>query len=275
MKLPAIVRNTQFLKLWGNQILLQVGMNMCNYTSLLILSDRTHSPFIQAIFYTSLTIPAFLFGLIAGPVVDMTDRKRLMLVTDILMATLFFCYAFAHANIFLIIGIAFLTSTVARFFIPAEAATIPLIVSEETLEHANTFFLFTLMGSVLLGYAIAGPIIQLAGGLGKPSENAPFFIAGIMLIIGFVLRLTLKRIAHVKPHIPDGGLITKTLKLFWETVEEVRDNTSISMPLGLLIFVELMVGMLSIIILEYVHRYLLLPLTSVSYILMIPLIFHF
>lgn len=272
IKVPAIFRNHQFLRLWGNQILLQVAFNMCNYTALLIIADRTHSPFAQAQLYAALTLPAFVFGLIAGPIVDITDKKHLMIITDAALAILFVLYAFVSPHVVLIMIVAFLTSSVARFFIPAEAATIPLIVDENTLHHANTFFLFTLMGSVLLGYAVAGPIIQAFGGLRTSGELMPFFLSGALVIIGLILRLTLKKIEGVRPAIPSGGVFKKTFGLFWETVSEVRKNHSVSLSLGLLVFVEFMVGASSILLLEYVRRYLLLPLPSISYVLMLPLI---
>ncbi len=270
--MPEILKNYQFLKLWGNQVLLQVAFNMSNFTALLIIADRTHSPFAQAQFYTALTLPAFIFGLIAGPIVDMTERKRLMLITDFLLAILFFLYVFAIGKIFLIFSIAFFTSSVARFFIPAEAATIPLIVDKKTLNHANTFFLFTLMGSVLLGYTIAGPIIQFFGGLRTQGELVPFILSSIFLAIGFVLRLSLKRIDAPKPYAPGSSIVGKTFILFWQSVKEVRVNRKVAFPILLLVFVELMVGTLSIVLLEYVRRYLELPLTSISYILMVPLV---
>lgn len=267
-----ILKNHQFLRLWGNQILLQVAFNMANFTALLILAEKTHSPFVQAQFYTALTVPAIIFGLIAGPVVDMVERKFLMLITDAVLAILFILYAFVNSHIFLILLVAFLTSSVARFFTPAEAATIPLIVDKRTLNHANSFFLFTLMGSVLLGYALAGPLIQSFGGLGTIGEKVPFILASIFLIIGFILRLSLKKIEIVKPDVPAGSIFKKTLHLFWQTVDEVKNNHKISVPIGLLVFTELMVGLLSVVLLEYVRRYLDFPLTSISYIFMGPLI---
>lgn len=267
-----ILKNHQFLRLWGNQVLLQVAFNMCNFSALLILAHRTHSPFIQSQFYAALTIPAVIFGLIAGPVVDMVERKTLMLVTDALLAILFFSYIFAGESIILILLIAFLTSSVARFFLPAEAATIPLLVDKKTLSHANSFFLFTLMGSLLLGFVIAGPVIQIFGGLGTEGEKAPFILASIFLIIGFILRLSLNKIEIKKPHLPAGSIIAKTIHLFMQTVDEVVSNHKISFPIVLLVFIELMMGILSVVLLEYVRRYLGLELTSISYILIGPLI---
>ncbi len=267
-----ILKNIQFLRLWGNQVLLQVAFNMSNFTALLILADRTHSPFVQAQFYTALTIPAIIFGLIAGPIVDITNRKRLILITDALLAFLFFLYIFSANDIFFILLLAFLTSSVARFFIPAEAATIPLVVERRILNHANSFFLFTLLGSVLLGYSMAGPIMETFGGLKTQGEIAPFLLAVPFLLLGFILMSGFKDIKIKKPKVPEGHIFRKTFHLFGETVDEVRVNKKISLPLILLVFIELMIGLLSVMFLEYVRRYLLFPLTSITYVLMGPLI---
>ncbi|EKD65332.1 MAG: major facilitator superfamily protein [uncultured bacterium] len=267
-----ILSNKQFLRLWLNQIFLQVGFNLCNYTVLLLLADRTHSPFIQAQFFISLILPAFVFGLFAGSIVDLVPRKPLLLVADILLSVLFFLYIFAGNSLFIFMLIAFLTASCARFFIPAQAATIPLIVERDKLNVANALFIFTLMGSVILGYIIASPIVELFGGLGTKGELAPFILSSIFVLIGFVLLLGFKEVKISKPNTPAGTIFKKTFYLFWQTVREIKINRNVSLPISLLIFVELNVGILSIIFLEYVRRYLYLPLTSVSIVLMVPLV---
>lgn len=270
--LPKIFKNRQFMRLWGNQLILQVAFNMCNYTALLILANRTHSPFVQAQLYAALTLPAFVFGIVAGPVVDMFDKKKIMIVSNFVIAALFFIYIFSTSNTALMMIIAFLTSSAARFFIPAEAATIPLVVSKESLEHANTFFLFTLMGSVLIGYSIAGPIIQFFGGLGTVGEIMPFVISGIFLALGSFPLFWLNKINFIKLSTSRRSILRSTFLLFNQTVKEVRKERGVSVPIGLLVFVEFIIGILSITLLEYVSKYLALPLTSISYVLMGPLI---
>jgi len=270
--MPEVLKNPQFLKLWGNQILLQVGFNMCNYTALLIIANATHSPFIQAQFYAALILPGALLGIIAGPIVDIVNRKNLMLFTDILLALLFLCYALVSSQVYLMITVAFLTAIVASFFTPAEAASLPIIVKQEDLNHANSFFLFTLFGSVLLGYSLAGPVIQFFGGLSKGGANVPFLISSVILIIGFFLRLSLRQIETVKPTIPTGAFFLKPIKLFLQTITEVYHKKHLLFPIILLIFVEFMVGVMSVLLIEYVRRYLQLPLETISYILIGPLI---
>lgn len=271
-RLPDILKNIEFLKLWGNQVLLQIGFNMCNYTVLLIIAHRTHSVFSQAQFYAFLTLPAFFVSLVAGPLVDIVDRKRIMLVSNFILAVLFLAYVFVEGSMLFIMVIAFLTSAAARFFIPAEAATIPLIVKDKLLNQANSFFLFTLMGSVLFGYSITGPILQAFGGLGSRGEVIPFFLGSAFLFMSFFLILRLKKISLNKAETPSGTIIRKIFHLFWQILSEIKVNNKISLPILLLVFVELIVGVVSIAFLEYVRRFLHMPLTSVSLILIAPLI---
>lgn len=245
---------------------------MCSYTALLIIANTTHSPFAQAQLYTALTLPAAIFGLVAGGIVDMVDRKGLILITDLLMAGLFFLYIFTNEQVLPILVIAFLTSSVLRFFIPAEAASIPLIVSQDTLEHANALFIFTLLGATILGFAVASPLVEMFGGLNTSGEIMPFVIGSVMLLIGFFLALNLKQIVVRKLKAPDGTFIAKIFLLFFEMLREMKTNKGVSFSITLLVFVELILGILSITFLEYVRQYLQLPLTSVSYILIVPVI---
>lgn len=273
MPQTTLFRNPQFLKLWGNQLFLQIGFNMCNYTALLIVAHRTGSPFAQAEFFAALTIPAFLFGFIAGPAIDLVNRKHLMLISDVLLATLFFLYAFTNGNLLGIMAIAFLTSSVARFFVPAQLATIPSVVSREHLEQANSLFLFTLMGTVLVGYALAGPLIQMFGGLGTPGERLPFFVSSASQVIGFLLLLSFHNVHVVQLRRKTQSVVKEIAFLFLQTVHLVRQNKQLLLALLLLVFVELLGGVLSVTVLAYVSRYLHLSLTSVTYIFLIPLMF--
>lgn len=272
LRMPIIFKNEQFLRIWGNQLLLQVAFNMCNYTALLIIADRTHSVFAQAQFYAALTIPAFLVSLVAGPVVDMVDRRRVMIISNLLMAILFLMYVFTNGQLPFIMLIAFLTASCARFFIPAEAATIPMVVKKENLDHANAFFIFTLMGSVLVGYSIAGPIIHFFGGLGTNGELVPFFLGSGLLVMSFLIIYGFKSVGVPDPGARGSNLLGKMFYLLWQTFGEIKVNKKISIPILLLVFIELNVGILSVTLFEYVNRYLRLPLTSVSVVLIIPLI---
>ncbi len=267
-----IFKNTQFLKLWGNQILLQIAFNMCNFTALLMLDNTTHSRFTLAQFYAAMTLPAFLVGIFAGSIVDISNRKRLMLITDLALSLLFLGYALFANQHALLLTIAFLSAAVAQFFTPAEAATIPIIVKEDQLEQANAVFLFTGLGSVMLGYIVAGPVIQLFGGLEQHGPQAAFMVASLLTFIGFLLRLSLKTIETAKPELINSQIFQRTLALTREVLKQARSNRRISLPIILLTLMEFNIGLLAILFIDYVKRYLMLPTTSTSYYLVIPLV---
>ncbi len=268
-----ILKNGQFLKLWGNQVLLQIAFNMCNFTALLLIDQNFHSRFALAGFYVAMTLPAFLVGIFSGAIVDMTNRKNLMLITDFVLALLFFSYAFlTQGNYVLLLGVAFLSASVAQFFTPAEAATIPEIVSGKDLEKANALFLFTGLGSVMLGYALVGPVVQYFGGLSGNGPEAAFIIAGIVTFIGFFLRLSLKSIQTTPPVTIDGRLFYNALALTKEVITVTRGNAGISLPIILLTIMEFNIGLLAILFIDFVTKYLHVQATSTSYLLILPLI---
>ncbi len=267
-----IFRNIQFLKLWGSQILLQIAFNMCNFTAILLISDLTDSRFAIAQFYAAMTLPAFAVGLFAGAVVDMSNRKNLMLLTDALLAGLFFCYALSINHYWPILIIAFLSASVAQFFTPAEAATIPTLVKGKALEKANALFLFTGLGSVMLGYALAGPVIDYFNSQGVNGVRAAFLVASGLTLLGFFLRLSLRTIETTRPTIEAKALVRRTLSLTREVFVLARSDKKISLPILLLTVMEFNIGMLAIIFLDYVKKYLNLPETATSYFLVLPLI---
>lgn len=268
----SIFRNTQFLKLWGNQVLLQIAFNMSNFTALLLIDHLTGSRFALALFYAAMTLPAFLVGIFAGAIVDLTERKRLMLTTDALMAGLFTAFALMTGNFLAILAIALAASAVSQFFIPAEAATIPLVVRGHELSKANALFLFTELGSVLVGYAIAGPFIQTFGGVSGGGATVAFGLAAALTALGFLLRLSLRDIKVEKPEVLEKRVFRRTVFLAHEALHEVAHDRALLIPIVLLTAMEFNVGMLAILFISYVREYLHVPTTSSSYFLILPVI---
>lgn len=267
-----IFKNNQFLKLWGNQILLQIAFNMANFTALLTIDHLTDSRFALAQFYAVMTFPALLVGLFAGSIVDLSNRKKLMLITDAVLTVLFFLYAVALHQVWFILIIAFASASAAQFFIPAEAATIPIIVKENELERANGVFLFTALGSVLLGYAIAGPLIQFFGGVEQNGPRMTFIVASFLTGLGFFLRLSLHTIETSRPTDLHKMIFMKAVSLTKEILILTRKSPKIYLPITLLTLIEFTIGMLAILFIGYVEKYLGLPSTSTSYFFILPLI---
>ncbi len=169
-----------FLFLWLSEIFTQISVNLFNFYLILTVYTLTHSNTAVAGVIISFTIPAILFGIVAGVYVDRRDKKRVLGICNILRAFLLLFLAFFHTNLLIIYLVSFCISIVTQFFIPAETPMIPLLVKQEVLFSANALFSMAIFGSILLAYVLSGPLILLFGQIGT------LIILAVALLIGAV-----------------------------------------------------------------------------------------
>ena len=121
------------------------------------------------------TLPRLILGSVAGVFVDRWDRKRLMIMADLLRVLLILMLLFVRSRdgLWLIYVSAFLESTVSQFFNPAKTAIIPLLVGEKDLLAANslnglsdalTRLLGSALGGVLMGWLGFSSVVLLDAG---------------------------------------------------------------------------------------------------------------
>jgi MFS family permease len=103
--------------------------------------------------------PTVLIGLVAGVFVDRYDRKRIMLVSDLMRAVLIFLIPILiPLNIGWLYVIVALTSAITQFFDSAHASILPETATDEELSAANAFMAISSVGSMTIGFAAAGII---------------------------------------------------------------------------------------------------------------------
>lgn len=174
-----------FLFLWLAEIITQVAFNLFNFFILLQVFSLTKSNTAVSIAVICFTLPAILFGVLAGVYVDRWDKKRVLFVTNILRGLVILGLAIFPQNLFFVYTGLFLVALATQFFIPAETPMIPLVVKSELLFSANALFGLGLYGSVLLAYLLSGPVILFFGDintlllLGAMFLMSSFFISGI------------------------------------------------------------------------------------------------
>lgn len=156
---PSIFQNRNFLLLWLAQAFSQVGQNALILGLLVLVENLTHSPTQLSFATLSLVLPAVIFGLLAGVVIDRLNKKTVMVATNILRALVSLSYLALNGTVFLIHVASFTFATVGQFFAPAEASAIPLLVKREQLITANSLFNLTLNVSQLLGLVILAPLL--------------------------------------------------------------------------------------------------------------------
>jgi MFS family permease len=206
-----IFKNISFLILWLGQIFSQLADKIYLVLIIAIISSnfQTQGESISrwvALVMIAFTIPAVLFGSLAGVYVDRWSKKVVLVSSNLIRGMLVFLIPFCLFNnnikqqflnfpvgFWLILLITFSVSVATQFFAPAEQSTIPLIVKKQNLLAANSVYTTTMMAMLIIGFAIGDPILELVGNWGKKfSLNyAPELLVGISYLFAGLILLTL------------------------------------------------------------------------------------
>ena len=187
-----ILRNRAFLALWAAQILSQVAANATTFALIVLVGELTKSNTSSSILILLAILPAVVFGVFAGVVVDRTDRKRVLVVTNALRAGAVLPLLALGESVTVAYVVNFLVAAITVFFVPAEAATIPSIVRKRDLLVANSLFTFTFNGAFLVGFIILAPVVIALSGY-----QALFIVVASMFAGAALLCLTVPSVAPV------------------------------------------------------------------------------
>lgn len=265
-----LISNKAFLVLWINQFCLQISYALINFTFILWVYDLTKRNTIVSLLLFTIALPSILFGMYAGVVADRVNRKRIIQTTDILLACLFFLFLFIGNTLWMIFLLAFCVSVVSQFFLPAEAATIPTIVPKELLVQANALFSLTIYASLIVGYTLAGPIINFS-----QSYVTPFMFAGCLASFASILFLWFPKTAQTIVRAGVAEQVSKSVSDAWSEIHEgvryIFEKRVLIAAILLLTSVQAFVSTLSVLIPEYIDKVLQIPATNASLVIMLPL----
>src|SRR6266480_656659 len=149
-----LLRNRAFLAIWGAQILSQVASNAVTSALIILVAEITHSNTSSSVLILLAVLPAILFGIAGGVIVDRTDRRLVLIVTNALRAAAVVPLLLFGTSLTVVYVVNFLVATVTIFFVPAEAALLPKIVGKRYLMVANSLFTFTFNGAFLVFVAV-------------------------------------------------------------------------------------------------------------------------
>jgi len=126
------------------------------------------------------TLPFLLFSGYAGVIADRLDRRRIMLLSDVLCGGLLVLFAALiftnqHPPVWTLILTPFILSTVRVFFIPAKNAAIPALVPEHLLLKANALSSITQSFMPLIGLTLSASVLGALYAISK----SWFFITAI------------------------------------------------------------------------------------------------
>jgi MFS family permease len=258
-----LLRNRMFLALWSAQILSMTAANALTAALIVLVAELTKSNTSSSFLILLAVIPAILFGLGAGVIVDRVDKRLVLVLTNLARA--------AGVGVMLILGesvtaayiVNFVVASVTIFFVPAEAATIPGIVRKRDLLAANSLFTFTFNGAFLLGFIILGPILIALAGF-----QALFAAITLMFFAAGLLCLTLPPAEPTKEHLGvdvAGEAARRSRRDLGEAVSFLRSAPRIAWSLVYVALTYTLIAVAGALAPGYVREVLLLRERDVVY----------
>ena len=182
----ALLRQRNFALLWSGGLVSQTGDWLLSIGVPVYVYLTTGSALTTSITLIIAFLPSILLGSVAGVFVDRWDRRRTMLISNLLLALGLFPLLLVHGKdtLWLLYVVLFFESCVSQFVLPAEKALLPNLVDEQRLVEANALISSSSYIARLGGAALGGILL---GALGLQSvvllDAISFFFVCLMLLL--------------------------------------------------------------------------------------------
>lgn len=244
----AVLSHRQFRSLWFGQICSQLASNMMLFVLALRVYQLTNSNTAVSGLFLTFGIPAVLFGMLAGTIVDKLDNRWTLMVCDGLRAIVSIGLLFFSQSIIFIYIFAFINAVITQFYVPSEAPMIPRLVPQNLLISANSLFSFTYYSSLGAGSIIAGPMLKLLGSQSVFTFISLLFIIALFFVsylprkkevrknlATFILQLSLKNIVfRISYSLKDGLYYVKKSPVLTDAILLLTGTQVIMAMLGTL-----------------------------------------
>jgi MFS transporter, DHA3 family, macrolide efflux protein len=209
-----------FRNLWLGQATSQVGDAFYYVIFMFMVERLTGSIAMVGYVGAAETLPFLLFSVTGGVAADRFDRRRIMLLSDLLSALALLLFAAvllfnATPPIWTIFVTAFSLSTVRAFFMPAKNASIPALVPRELLLKANSVSAATQNVMPLLSLTLSMSVMATLYAL---SQRWFFLFAVLFNAVSFLGSAYF--IAKLPKIVPQGE------KVKMQPVKELREGLS-------------------------------------------------
>jgi MFS family permease len=209
--------NRPFMLLWAAQAISQTAQNAIWFALMVMVEQATQSTAQLGIAIVAYILPAVLFTVPAGVLIDRIDKRLVLILTNWVRAVIVLGYIFFSDSLVTIYAVTFVFSVISQFFLPAEAAMIPALVDRRRLISANSLFNLTFTLSQLAGIVLMAPIVIRLFGM------QPLFImiSVLLVICGFVcVPLPSGASARVRQASQNGG---RAIRSFMADLRETWD----------------------------------------------------
>lgn len=223
--LEPVRRDRDFRLLWLGQMVNSLGRQVTVITLPFELWQLTHSSLSIGLLALVQLVPILVFSLGGGAVADAVDRRRLLIVTQLLLAaTSLALVALAmqpSPPVWALYAVAFVAAGVGAVDGPARSAAIPRLVPRERLPAAIAVNWLSGQTVAVAGPVFAGVIIAVSGVATAFAFDVVTFTASLVALL---------MIAPIPPH-PDAR--RPSLRSIAEGLRFARDRRIIMATLAI------------------------------------------
>lgn len=194
----SVLRNCNYVLLFWDQLVSSTGTQMQIVAIAWQVFLLTHSAIALGLIGLFQAIPRILFSLIGGMFADAFDRRKLLLVIQIVLATLSavlaLCTFFHVVTLFIIYAVVLVAASVSAFDFPMHQAIIPNLVPRERVADAMPLYMMMIQLTGIVGPTVGGFVLAWLG-----IANIYWIdVISYVVVIGSLLFMTVPRISVEK-----------------------------------------------------------------------------
>ncbi len=168
-----------------------LGFTMVITMAAWLMATLTPAAWMVALVQTAATLPTLLFGLFAGALADIVDRRRVILIANfVLLVTAMILAAITlsgHIGPVALLILTFITGAAFAFYMPAQLASVNELVEPNEVSRAVALGAVAFNVSRAIGPAMAGGIAGFWGSGNALVASGAFFLFMIIGIRGWSL----------------------------------------------------------------------------------------
>jgi MFS family permease len=174
------LRHAPFRRFYIGSIGAALGYTMQGTVAAWLMATLTTSALMVALVQTASTAPSLLFGLLAGALADIVDRRRVVLVTQVVLWVATVVLGIATLAGLMgpqsLLVFTFLIGAGFTFYMPAQQASVNDFVARAEVPRAVALGAVAYNLARAVGPAIAGAIVTVAGSGTASLVSACFFL---------------------------------------------------------------------------------------------------
>lgn len=179
-----VLRNRSVALLWTGGLISTIGDWLLIIAIPFYVFQVTGSTLATGSMYIVQMAPGLVLGSLAGVFVDRWDRRRTMIVVDLVRAILLLPLLHFHAesNLWILYSVAAGLEIASRFFGPARGALLPRLVDATELKATNALLGIGDEAAMLIGAPLGGALLAAFGLSGVVVLDAGSFVVSALLI---------------------------------------------------------------------------------------------